>query len=439
MLGFNRWHLFKVLAAILCVVGISTLLVMYFVPAPPSTVITATSQAGGGYELLGLHYQRLLAAEGVQLKLVHSGGSNANIKLLEDPKSGVKIGFTQGGISNSQHAPDIMSLGRVNYQPFWIFYRGTEVLEHVRQLNGKHIAIGEEGSGTQVAAKDIFRLSGVSSDNTTFSPLGGLSAVKALQDGKVDAAFLAYSADALVIQTLLRDPNIHLMSMSKTEALTRILPYLVALKLPQAVIDFEGNIPATDVTLIGTTNAVIVRKDLHPQIVVLLLQAISQESKKAGIFEKAGEFPIPSDPEFIIADSAVDYYKNGSSFLYRHLPFWMVTNVQRLLAVSFAAVAIFLPLFNYVPRLFRWVVSERLIALYRRLRTIEDRLQKEVTGLEVSALETDLEGIDRAINILAVPMRYSNLFFSTKVHINLVRTRLGVRRNELRNQAIKAA
>jgi hypothetical protein len=156
---------------------------------------------------------------------------------------------------------------------------------------------------------------------------------------------------------------------------------------------------------------VIVRKDLNPHVVILLLQAILQEHKKPEIFERAGEFPSPVDPEFVVADSAMDFYKNGSSFLNRHLSFWMVIHVQRLLAVSFAAAAIFLPLFDYVPRLFRWFVSERLMSMYRRLRMIEDRLQKDTIAAEVSALETDLESIDRAINILAVPMRYSGLFF----------------------------
>jgi len=36
MLGYNRWQLFKGLAASFCVVGIVSLLLIYFIPAPPS-------------------------------------------------------------------------------------------------------------------------------------------------------------------------------------------------------------------------------------------------------------------------------------------------------------------------------------------------------------------------------------------------------------------
>jgi hypothetical protein len=80
-----------------------------------------------------------------------------------------------------------------------------------------------------------------------------------------------------------------------------------------------------------------------------------------------------------------------------------------------------------------------LRSMYRRLRTIEASLQKDVGIFEVRALEADLESVDRAIHILGVPMRHSDLFFSLKVHIDLVRTRLGSRRAELLTQVIKAA
>jgi hypothetical protein len=43
MLGFNSWRLFKFLATFLCVVGIVSFAVAYFIPAPPTTVTIATA------------------------------------------------------------------------------------------------------------------------------------------------------------------------------------------------------------------------------------------------------------------------------------------------------------------------------------------------------------------------------------------------------------
>ena len=41
MLGFNRWHQLEGLTAILCIVGIVSLALAYFIPAPPSTITIA--------------------------------------------------------------------------------------------------------------------------------------------------------------------------------------------------------------------------------------------------------------------------------------------------------------------------------------------------------------------------------------------------------------
>ena len=93
--------------------------------------------------------------------------------------------------------------------------------------------------------------------------------------------------------------------------------------------------------------------------------------------------------------------------------------------------AIILPLFSYAPKLYKWLVEHRLHAMYRRLRAIEAILHKDVASSEVAALEADLASVDRAIHLLSIPMQHSDLFFSIKSHLDLVRIQLGLRRAEL--------
>jgi hypothetical protein len=69
MLGFNRWHLLKGLAAILCIVGIASLVLVYFFPAPPSTITIAVGFKGLSYELLANRYKEILARDHVNLVL----------------------------------------------------------------------------------------------------------------------------------------------------------------------------------------------------------------------------------------------------------------------------------------------------------------------------------------------------------------------------------
>jgi uncharacterized protein len=137
------------------------------------------------------------------------------------------------------------------------------------------------------------------------------------------------------------------------------------------------------------------------------------------------------DPEYPVSETALDFYKNGPTLLNRYLPFWMTNYARRVIAVVAAVIAIVLPLFSYAPKGYKWLVNVRLNAMYRRLRRIEARLQDDVTAAQVSALEVDLDGVDRAIHSLAVPMRYSDVYFSVKSHLDLVRTRIGSRRAEM--------
>jgi hypothetical protein len=62
MLGYNRWQLFKGLAASLCVVGIVSLALIYFFPAPPSTVTMGTGNKGTTFEYFGRRYRDIFCA-----------------------------------------------------------------------------------------------------------------------------------------------------------------------------------------------------------------------------------------------------------------------------------------------------------------------------------------------------------------------------------------
>ena len=55
-------------------------------------------------------------------------------------------------------------MGRVAYEPVWVFYRGSETIDRLSQLQGKRILVGPEGSGTQQLATKLLAASGVTSE-----------------------------------------------------------------------------------------------------------------------------------------------------------------------------------------------------------------------------------------------------------------------------------
>ncbi len=330
------------------------------------------------------------------------------------------IAIVTGGLT--EQAPELLSLGMVYAAPLWVFYSSPEAIDQLSQLKGKRLAVGAKGSAVRTSAERILARANVTSSTATLLPLGGRAAAEALYDGKVDAAFIFSPPDAPVIRDLIMNPRVRLMDFSTADALTRIFPEMVRLTLPKSVIELDPISPASDVTLLGIATKLVIRNDLHPAIVQLLAKTAREVHGKPDIFQRTGEYPIPIDPEFPLSQIAIDYYKNGPSFLQEYLPFWMIIYARRAIAIVVAALAIALPVFSFAPRLYAWFVHQQLRKLYRRLRAVEDAVQPEITGPQLRALKSELEEIDRAS--MAVPVQDANMYLMLQHRLDRARARL---------------
>ena len=429
MLGSGWSGLFKGLAAVLCIVGIISLALMYFIPAPPSKVVMATAFKGASFEYYGRQYRDIFARFNVKLELRETAGGVENVALLQDPKSGVQIAFVQAGVSDGKHTPGILSLGTVYNQPYWIFYTSTEPLDRLSQLKGKRIAVGPQGSGTRLSAEKILGKGGVNSETATLLPFAGLAAVKALSDKKVDAVWIIGSPDATAVKSFLGNPDVRLLGFPMAEAYTRIFPELVRLVLPKGVVDMDRSIPADDVQLIGTTTKVLVRSDLHPEIVELLLQTMTETHSGQEIFQRSGEFPNGTDAEYPVAATAIDYYKNGPSYLRRHVPLWLSVHVQRAIAVLVAGVAIGLPLFHYLPLLYKWNMRRRLLYWYGQLKALEASFDASPSDKHLLEKQIEIERIEDAVSRIRFPLTFTDQLYNLRSHVDIVRRKIASRAN----------
>ena len=430
MLGFSRWQLLKGLVAIVGTVSIVSLALIYFIPAPPSMVTIATGFKGSSFEYYGQRYREIFARSHVQLELRATAGAAESVKLLLDPKSGVQIAVVIGGLSHGEHAPGVLSLGTVSKTPFWIFYSSNEPLDRLSQLKGKRIAVGPVGSATRSFAEQILGKSGINSTTATLLSFGGTAAVAALNDGAVDVAWVLGAPDAPFVDSLLRNPNVRLMSFPMAEAFTRIFPDLVPLVLPQGVIDIEHIIPPNDVVLIANTAKVLVRGDLHPQIVQLLLQTMVEVHGGLNIFQRSGEFPNSIDPEYPVALAATDFYKTGPSLMQRHVPLWLSVHAQRAIAVLVTGIAIGLPLFRFTPVIYQWFMRRRLTYWYGKLKALESSFDGNPSGEHLPQKQIEqLERIEDAVSHIRLPLTFTDQLYNLRSHIDIVRRKIASRAN----------
>jgi TRAP-type uncharacterized transport system substrate-binding protein len=424
MSRFNLTRPLKWVASGLCLLGVVSLILSYFIPAPPTSVTIGTAFKGASFEYYGRLYRDEFARANVKLELRETNGAVENLRLLQDPDSGVQIGFVTGGVSDGEHSPGLLSLGTIDYLPIWIFYVSAEPFDRLSQLKGKRIAVGPEGSGTRFTAEKILGKAGVTSENTMLSPLAGNGAAEALADNKVDVVWILGAPDVPAVRSLLQNPHVRLLNFPMAEAFTRIFPNLIRLVLPEGVIDIDGNVPPTDVQLIATSNRVLVRSDLHPAIVNLLLETMVAVHGGAGIFQKAGDFPRSTDSDYPVSASAVDFYKNGPSFLEKYFPLWLVVHAKRALAVFVAAIAVGLPLLHYLPLLYKWSMRRRILYWYGQLKSLEDFINANPGGKNLIEQQTEVERIEAAVSRTRFPLAFTDQLYDLRGHIDLVRRRL---------------
>ena len=429
MLGLNRWQIFKTSAAAVLTVGTISLLLIYFIPAPPSTVTMATGFKGSSFEYFGQRYRDIFARSHVELKLRATDGAVTNIELLRDPNSGVQIALAFGGVSDGEHAPGVLSLGTVYANPFWIFYSSDEPWDRLSQLKGKRIAAGSVGSGIRFSAERLLGRSGVDSTTATLLPLGGAAAVAALNEGKVDVVWIAGSPDAPGTSSLLRNPKVRLMSFPMADAFTRVFPDIVRLVLPKGVIDLDRITPPNDVVLIGNTAKVLVRNDLHPQIVQLLLQTMVETHGGANIFQRIGEFPNAADAEYPVAPAASEFYKSGPSLTQKYVPLWLSVHAQRAIAVLVAGLAIGLPAFRFLPVFYQWVMRRRLIYWYAKLKALEASFDANAHAISLPETKSEIERIEDAVSHIQLPLTFTDQLYNLRSHIDIVRRKIASRAN----------
>ena len=160
-----------------------------FETLPPRTVVMATGAEGGANHELGIRYRDILAQSGVKLQLLPTAGGLENLARLRDPKSGVGVGFIQGGTTNQKESPGVESLGTVSYEPLW-FFRRSEIGEGVQALRGRRLSIGPEGSGGRALALEIvkrFKIDSIIGELLGHAPQ---VAAEKLIAGDIDAALI---------------------------------------------------------------------------------------------------------------------------------------------------------------------------------------------------------------------------------------------------------
>ena len=410
-------------------IGLLALAYSWLDPNPPKRVTLATGPAQSAYEEFGKRYARILARDDIEVVLLPSAGSAANLQLLREGKA--DLGFVQGGSSEagSLQADGLESLGSLFVEPVWLFYREDAArkvnpqatLTALPELKGLRVNVGTPGSGLPSLMGKLLESNRIEPDALRLSQLEPTPATVAFLGGELDAIVFASAPESLMVQMLLQTPGVKLMDFAQNEAYSRRFAFLSPAMLPRGVVDLAANIPPQDMRLVAPTTTLLTRPGTHPALLQLFALAGNDIHGSAGWFKRAREYPKLANSEAPVSAEAERSINSDKPFLQRYLPFWVANLVERMWLVMGIILAIMLPLSRIVPPLYEFRVRSRIFRWYGQLRDIENRID----GADATAgLLEELGNLERRAEKISVPLSYANELYALRGNIGLVRQKL---------------
>lgn len=409
-------------ALVLAVIVVGGSLLYFFHTAPPSSITISSGPEGSAFQKSALKYAKIIGESGVKVNVVTSEGSLQNLQRLADPSSKVDVGIVQAGIT----VPDsdrLVSLGSISYQPLLVFYRTAGELDLLSQLAGKKVAVGPVGSGSRTFALQLLAANGIQEKgSTTLLDWEADKASKALEDGEIDAAFImSESASTEIMHRLMRSKAVRIFSFRQASAYSRKVEFINSLDLPEGSVDLGQDIPPHDVSLLGPMVELVATKNLNPALSDLLLEAATQVHNRPGVFQKRGEFPAPIEHAIHLSADATRFYKSGKGFMYRYLPFWFASLVDRILFVLVPMLVFLVPAMRSVPAFFQWRMKRKIHRHYRALLKVEQDFVREREAAEHEQLRREFDRIEDSVNRMKVPASFADQFYGLRGHIDFVR------------------
>ncbi|MBW5446093.1 TAXI family TRAP transporter solute-binding subunit [Cohnella sp. CFH 77786] len=252
----------------------------------PSSLIIATGGTAGTYYPLGGGIANLLKDKaGTNATAQVTGAAVENMRLIS--KKEVDLAITQGDIADyAAKGSEMFQEGAVgNLQAIGALYQETiqivvsekSGIRSVSELKGKKVSVGAPGSGTEVNARQILEIYGLTFDDLSLDRLSFGDSAKKIQDGGLDAAFVTAGAPTAAINELAATTGIRILSIEDDKIQAIIDKY----KYYNQQIIAGGTYPKqnAEVKTVAVKAIMSVRAELDTQLVYDITKAIYENTQ----------------------------------------------------------------------------------------------------------------------------------------------------------------
>ncbi len=392
-------------------------------PAPPRHVMMATGPVGSSNEALGKKYQAYFAERGITLELVPTEGSVENVQRLQDQKDPVMAAFVMAGAA-APHAPGIQTLGSINYQPLWCFYRSDKPLGEVERVNfllGGSLNVGTPNSGTFLLTQQVLNLNGFKLDHSNVKALPDDRAVEELRLGQLGALCIVDTYEAPNVQKLLTLPGLQISDFTRAEAYARLVASIEMVTVPAGALSLKQNRPDKPMSLIASTTEILIDERLHPAIQTLFLLAARAINGKEAFFSQEGEFPVFKDSSLKRSPEAEVFYEKGTPWLMEFMPFWLAEFIQRLMLTMLPFFALAYPVIRSMPNYHKNRIRGRINRMYGAIKFFEQELLQSYDPLQKADYLQHMDDLEREALAMKVPKSVSSDYYTLRSTIDFIR------------------
>jgi len=231
-------------------------------------VTIATGGASGPYNIIGTSLAEIYAKTfGVNAKTQTTGASVENVNLLTQGKVDMVLALSDVVTDAVEGKNDFKAAPITNIQQIAVLYPNViqvvasekSGIKNIEDLKGKRIAVGDQGSGTEVNARTLLEGFGITYDDVKVDYLGFADAADAMKAGKIEAAFFSSGLPNSSLLELEQGIKLQLVTINqdKLKKIIETKPYFKTFEIPAGTYGNAAAIPTTAVM-----NALLVRSDI---------------------------------------------------------------------------------------------------------------------------------------------------------------------------------
>lgn len=405
-------------------------------PGAPRAIRLYTGPAGSVDAAPGERFATIVRARGLEVELIPTGGPEECLRRVAEAPGDAAALIVGGAEGTTEQGPGRnppTSLGTVAVAPLWLFVAPSVTTGDARELAGRRVGSGPAESVSGLFATLFFRDNGEDPASIVRLPFeDDREAVAALDEGRLEAVFVAGLPGSPAMRSLLDSPTARPLSFPRAEAYRVRHPWLRSITVPRGAFDLGADRPPTDLQSLAAGINLVAPKRMHPAAVRVLLDA-ARESVRGGteqsqrLIAERLDLPTPEHTTLPINAAAQAYYdqrreQDVKYLLFRILPYGVARWVDRWGILLVALAASLLLLVKVLPGLTKANFTLRLNRAYREMGEVEKAAGEP--GADRAALLARLDEVDRASLPLPVPWRLGAEYIDFRQFLHDLRSRV---------------